>query len=60
MYGEIDARSDNLVKNGVIRCRSGESENATLQLRLVFAYGRLTGPLAGKTESARTKHYASY
>jgi len=49
---EIDARSDNLVKNAVIRYRSGESVNVTLQLRLVFAYGRLTGSLAGKTESA--------
>ena len=52
MYWEIDARSENLVKNGVIRCRSGERVSATLQLRLVSAYGRLTGPLAGKTESA--------
>jgi len=52
MYGEIGARSENLVKNGVIRCRSGERVNVTLQMRLVSAYGRLTGPLAGKTESA--------
>jgi hypothetical protein len=51
MYWEIDARSENLVKNGVIRCRSGERVSATLQLRLVSAYRRLTGPLAGKTES---------
>jgi hypothetical protein len=51
MYWEIDARSENLVKNGVIRCRSRERVSATLQLRLVSAYGRLTGPLAGKTES---------
>jgi hypothetical protein len=29
MYGEIDARSEHLVKNGVIRCRSGERVSAT-------------------------------
>jgi hypothetical protein len=51
MYWEIDARSENLVKNGVIRCR-GERVSAPLQLRLVSAYRRLAGPLPGKTESA--------
>jgi hypothetical protein len=54
MYGEIGARSENLVKNGVIRWRSGERVNVTLQMRLVSAYG-LTGPLAGKTESVTTE-----
>jgi hypothetical protein len=60
MYWEIDARSENLVKNGVIRCRSGERVSATLQLRLVSAYRRLTGPLAGKTESALDGNDASF
>jgi hypothetical protein len=32
MYGEIGARSENLVKNGVIRWRSEESVNVTLQM----------------------------
>jgi len=52
MYGEIGARSENLVKNGVIGWRSGERVNVRLQMRLVSAQGRLTGPLIGKTESA--------
>lgn len=52
MYGEIGARSENLVKNDDIRWRSGERVKVTLQMGLVSAYGRLTGPLAGKTESA--------
>ena len=52
MYGEIGASSENLVKNGVTRWRSGERVNVMLQMRLVSAHGQLTEPLAGKTESA--------
>jgi hypothetical protein len=52
MYGEIGARSENLVKNGVNGWRSGERVNVRLQMRLVSAQERLTGPLIGKTESA--------
>ena len=32
MYGEIGARSENLVKNGVSRRRSGERVNVTLKM----------------------------
>ena len=54
MYGEISARLENLVKNGVMVTERREGERNVAD-EFVSAYGRLTGPLAGKTESASSR-----